>query len=504
MTFLWCRRRDFLFWSLTPPRHPHSSVRLHPQCKPKFPNHASKMPSHRERSTFHTIRAKWESPHHQEDNKENQAPEPSNMPGRLHVPQKRSSQKQAPEPDTAAEKVRRFSSITSFASPLNPFNRRRESTFALQPESSSTTALLASESSSSLQQHQRDNRRSSFIPIATLRTPPPSPLQDLGARAPGSEKPKHPYLPRSQTASNLPALAKPRACPAECSLPISQSSIALRPSRIPTPVGAGSERRRSARYVAASKAFTQFGGATSLQRSTTQPNLHATTGGSSANLPTKAAFKEEFEFATPKRFWNKERTGTELSRTGYERLSGKENEEVNICRPLPKPWESPARGSAAASSSISSSSHPSSLASSWSHLERPITPIKETWYEHIAATTGQDAETPKALASALNDPQTPVTVQRWKKDQSRPSLPGLSSSHSIIQHQLLQPLSPPLPRTPGTFTAGDHISAKLVNDFRGLRRSSELSPTSERSTPSKASLLLRRQVRVSFSASVWF
>ncbi|KAJ9668107.1 hypothetical protein H2201_001913 [Coniosporium apollinis] len=408
------------------------------------------------------------------------------MPGRLRAPEKQ-------EPDTASHKVRRFSSITSFASPLNPFNRRRQSTIALQPETSSTTALLSSESSSSLQQHRRDSRRSSLIPLPTFRTPPPSPFQDPDITLRCAEKYKQTQLPRSHTMSNIPALGVLHG-PGETSLPSSQSSVTLRPSRIPTPVGATSERRRSARYVGAGKAFAQLGVPTHLQRSTTQPNLHVMLGGSTTNLPRKAVFKEEFEFATPRRPWKAGTSETEIDGTSHRRSPRKEKENVDICRPLPKPWESPTHGSVAASSSISSS-HPSSLGSSWSQLERPVTPIKETWYEHLAATNEQNAATPKAHPGTLKEQQTPVTVQRWKGDRPRPSLPRLSSDHSITQHQLLQPLSPPLPRTPGTFATIDHLSAKVVNGSRGVRRSSELSPTSERSTPSKASLLLRRQVR---------
>lgn len=444
------------------------------------------MPSNREHSAFHVIRAKWEAAHTQEDDQENRAPASSNMPGRLHAPEKQ-------EHDTASHKARRFSSITSFASPLNPFNRRRQSTIALQSEASSTTALLTSESSSSLQQHQRNSRRSSLIPLPNFKTPSPSPFEDSHAPLRCAEKPKQTQLPRSHTMSNIPTLGVPRG-PGESSLPSSQSSVTIRPSRIPTPVGATSERRRSARYVGAGKAFAQLGVPTHLQRSTTQPNLHVTHGGSTSNLPRKAVFREEFEFATPRKPWKAGTLESEMGETSHRRSSRKEKENVDICRPLPKPWESSTHSSVTASSSTYSS-HPSSLGSSWSRLERPVTPIKETWYEHLAATNEQNAATPRAHPNTLKEQQTPVTVQRWKGDRPRPSLPRLSSGHSITQHQLLQPLSPPLPRMPGTFAAIDHLSAKLVNNSRGVRRSSELSPTSERSTPSKASLLLRRQVR---------
>ncbi|EON65368.1 hypothetical protein W97_04606 [Coniosporium apollinis CBS 100218] len=301
--------------------------------------------------------------------------------------------------------------------------------------------------------------------------------------------------------SNVPTLGVPRG-PGESSLPSSQSSVTIRPSRIPTPVGATSERRRSARYVGAGKAFAQLGVPTHLQRSTTQPNLHVAHGGSTSNLPRKAVFKEEFEFAARRNPWKAGTLESEMGETSHRRSSRKEKENVDICRPLPKPWESPAHSSVTASSSTYSS-HSSSLGSSWSRLERPVTPIKETWYEHLAVTNEQNAATPRAHPNTLKEQQTPVTVQRWKGDRPRPSLPRLSSGHSITQHQLLQPLSPPLPRTPGTFAAIDHLSAKLVNNSRGVRRSSELSPTSERSTPSKASLLLRRQVTQAQPNGYW-
>ncbi|KAJ9649767.1 hypothetical protein H2199_000546 [Coniosporium tulheliwenetii] len=400
------------------------------------------MPSNREHSAFHIIRAKWEAAHTQEDDKENRAPASSNMPGRLRAPEKQ-------EPDTASHKVRRFSSITSFASPLNPFNRRRQSTIALQPETSSTTALLSSESSSSLQQHRRDSRRSSLIPLPTFRTPPPSPFQDPDITLRCAEKYKQTQLPRSHTMSNIPALGS-----------------TARPWRNQSALLAVLRHASSKPDPYARKVFAQLGVPTHLQRSTTQPNLHVTLGGSTTNLPRKAVFKEEFEFATPRRPWKAGTSETEIDGTSHRRSPRKEKENVDICRPLPKPWESPTHGSVAASSSISSS-HPSSLGSSWSQLERPVTPIKETWYEHLAATNEQNAATPKAHPGTLKEQQTPVTVQRWKGDRPRPSLPRLSSGHPITQHQLLQPLSPPLPRTPGTFATIDHLSAKVVNGSRG-------------------------------------
>ncbi|KAK5017500.1 hypothetical protein LTR16_002080 [Cryomyces antarcticus] len=369
------------------------------------------------------------------------------MPGLTNRPSAEHSLAQAPDNKARKSSLRRFSSITSFASPLNPFTsnpfaRRRQTTETSFRSSTST----ANDSDQVALLDVPDCRETSLILDSTTTAEPVElSLRDYDrvytglSWAPMPLAPPAP-LPRSHTLSNLPLPSKAHKKP----LPPSRSSIALPPAgkSMPNTV----DRNRTSSQTKAPIQVMSFSRPRAAQRSNTQPVLLT--------------------------------IGEHVNQTGSRKPAMKEN----ISR------------HAAKISSDDDAWNPPPSEESWMSLKYAAVPTTNkpqttTCTGTHSKSRNNDKQTRAGEATRLyetaHEPLTrPLASHRWASEQGHRKRPSFGAE--IKQHQLLSPRSPPTPPLPKTpLTAATVLGGKLKskNNSGPVRTAEAISPCSERGTP---------------------
>lgn len=338
--------------------------------------------------------------------------------------QARQQHAQQKENDPSMRGLKRLSSITALATPINQLTSkfRRPSTAVPPLKASNKKSQQIKESSI-----PRFRQVSNVSKKSVLKTPPPSP-QSVPLHVVSQQPARR--LPKSQTMSNLPIL--PRRESSYVPIPISQSSTNLCSRRTSPITLIPVDSMKATNQIGASRPFTGLRKPlVTAQRSNTQPNLPLAAGLATPRRPSafrgqaltdvKEESAEKKPFAIPRK---QIQTPMRQSSTSFAhaRTLKIPRSETSVRLDAPKPWAS-----------------------------TPGKPAKKTWPR-------------KSIEEEYLD-----GLQRspsLKRLVSIPSSPRRSFEREISHHSLLQPISPPLPRLPAgyadTATNPSLASARLV------------------------------------------
>ncbi|KAF2145081.1 uncharacterized protein K452DRAFT_316204 [Aplosporella prunicola CBS 121167] len=349
-------------------------------------------------------------------------------------------------------KLRRFSSFASFTSPLNPFSRRDRRQHVLN---SSMNSL--SEMTEPLRQQTSND----------MASRPQTPYEP-------AEADRRTAFGRSQTFSNIPlpvksqgrtASSSPRKFSTTSQASLHNESSALQSttsvprSRLPTPVSA-----RDSKHIAASKMFAGLAKGPRAARSYTQPNLLSPMKQNRPSahfmIPRKAVHKDDLNSKTLRQAPKENTKPPGLPSFTEDWVGEKQSEELQT--------------------------------------PRRAQPRRNTLMGDVEVWGSPKMTTHEALQAEMVTPLTPITVVKsgMVKSHTMAHIPRLPSSHEIPQHQLMQPLRAPTPKTPSTVGPPSTFTTvrKINNSIRHLRKPSELSPLAERDTPLGPSNTMTRQV----------
>lgn len=344
------------------------------------------------------------------------------------------------ENDPSMGKLKRLSSITALTTPINQFaSKLRRPSTALPPLKSVP--------------EDKHRRRDSMLPRSCdtsygstsvkdgLDAPPPSLRSTPNLHLPSwAPTPPPRTLQKSKTMYNLPTLS--RREPSYEPLPSSQSSTNLPQSRVPTPVSSSADTYKKSKQIGASRAFAGLRKAgTSLPRSSTQPNLTA-----GLQTPRRPAFKE--------------------SLAGVQEDSGGERKNAfSIPR---KQVQTSMRNTSSSFAPLRTQEAPRTVTAFQRTNETwPKTPIKQT----VKASWPRKS----VEEEYFDEVAAPSTVKPLSKrdSQLRRSFEG-----EITHRQLMQPLSPPLPKLPAGYTDAGIINSPSLGSARLVRQVSQAQPES--------------------------
>ncbi|KAF2098056.1 hypothetical protein NA57DRAFT_57221 [Rhizodiscina lignyota] len=337
------------------------------------------------------------------------------------------------ENDPSMGRLKRLSSITAFTAPINQFaSKLRRPSTAIPPLKS------ASESQSRKRETLLPRSRETSYTSTSTRAPhgetPPLPPPPGFHTSQWTPKQPQKTLPKSQTTSNLPTLARRER--SYVPRPNSQSSTNLPRSRIPTPVSSATNPYKSKRQISASRAFAGLRKPAPLvTRSSTQPNLTA-----GLQTPRRPTFKESL---------------------GEVREDSREK-TYNFSIPR-KQVQTPMR---------SSTSLPQSRIQGGARTTSAISRTTEVWPKTPVKQTTKTAWPSKSIEEQYEDEfNGSSTVKPVPKAETQPRR---SFEGEITHRQLMRPRSPPLPKLPAGYI--DTVATPSTSSAKLVRQVSQAQP----------------------------